>query len=576
MPSLLNTFSTLFTGIFHKLGDEAEGFRVFTKAEQAFFQVFGHLLSSHTLTLDQCPSAVTPIRQLVLNQASLFPTVFPDTVLRWKCLFKELRMQLIQRSSGNIFDPFFQWYTSQITTMKDTDPEEVHATLGKHLKREEQLLEAEAKAVLAEQSILNYMDLQSVLDDDVVAVDYVFFAPLHDQNPLLNAHCIIYQKEGKPVVTKLDFQSIRTHTTRLFYLLSNGAKSDEFFESELSMLAEALFPKCLIEIFAKERIKHVYLSADFDISKIPLDILPVSFGSHSKMPLYELLSVSFLSSMKQLIFFKRKVNSSNKMSFPTKSCCIIGSPNFNLTTPSSEQSMFEKLVSSFCNYLSISPPNGPVVEQLVNSQSEVDFVSFCLQSRGYDIIQLTENNATFNNVMSVQNPLLIHVSSHACGKTERAAFRGNFFSDLNYAVALAGFNTFSKKQFHILPSDCGPAQLPPLAIYSMKLHCTKLVFLSTCNSAAGESSILEAVNSLADAFITAGVETVIATLWSVSDESAATFAKYFYDKLVQPGIRPSEALAYAKTSFRNSVEKEWVCPAAFVCYGIDKPLTEFN
>ena len=551
---------------------------MFTYGEKAFFQVFGHLLSSHTLTLDQCPSAITQIRQLVLNQALLFPTLFPDITLRWKCLFKELRLQLIQRSPENIFGDFFHWYTSQVTTKTDTSLDDLLTALRQHLKKEEQILESEAKAVLTEQSTLSYKDLQSVLDDDMVAVDYVFFAPLQKKNKLLEAYCVICQAQEKPIVCSLDFNAIRTHSTRLFYLLSHELKSDEFLKAELLMLSNTLFPKCLLDIFATEKIKRVYISPDFDISKIPLDILPLSFDANGQKPLYEILSVSILSSMKQLIAYKRKAHTAgdDQNVLSTKSCCLVGKPNFDLTTVSTQESLYEKLLNSFCSYLNISPPSGPLVEPLHHSESEIDFISFRLQQCGFDIKQLMENDATFNNVISIDNPLLLHISSHASGETEHEAFRGNFFSDLKSAIILAGFNTFSKKQFHLLPKECGPAQLPLLAIYSMKLKRTKLVFISTCNSAAGESPINEAVNSLADAFITMGVETVIATLWTVSDESAATFTKYVYDKLVQPGVRPSQAIAYAKATFLldDKSNQDWICPAAFVCYGIDNPLVE--
>ena len=62
---------------------------VFKKGEQAFFQVLGHMLGSNTLSLDQCPATIAPMRQLVLSEASFLndDRLFADVVLRWKCLF---------------------------------------------------------------------------------------------------------------------------------------------------------------------------------------------------------------------------------------------------------------------------------------------------------------------------------------------------------------------------------------------------------------------------------------------------------------------------------------------------------
>ena len=106
----------------------------------------------------------------------------------------------------------------------------------------------------------------------------------------------------------------------------------------------------------------------------------------------------------------------------------------------------------------------------------------------------------------------------------------------------------------------------------MKLEGTKLVFLSACSSAAGKAPIQEAVDSLAEAFLTAGAETVIAALWPVADKTAADISKLFYENVTIPGTRPSEALPHAKKTIMEHNFDTWSSCAAFVCYGIDKPL----
>ena len=183
--------------------------------------------------------------------------------------------------------------------------------------------------------------------------------------------------------------------------------------------------------------------------------------------------------------------------------------------------------------------------------------------------------AILSNILSLNAPLLIHISSHAyIARGEmRSAFRGNFFGDLKCAaIALAGFNTFTKGSFSRLPAECGTAQLPPLAVLSMKLQGTKLVFLSTCNSASGLSPVQEAVNSLAEAFLTAGVETVIASLWPIADQVASEISKVFYNVLVTPGTILLKHLRTSKNISRNKMRKfYWSSYSAFACYGVDKP-----
>ena len=80
----------------------------------------------------------------------------------------------------------------------------------------------------------------------------------------------------------------------------------------------------------------------------------------------------------------------------------------------------------------------------------------------------------------------------------------------------------------------------------MNLNGTRLVFLSTCVSSYGLYSYSESVNSLAQAFQSAGAQTVIATLWQVVDDTAQHFAAYFYEEAFKSGVTPSQAVVRAK------------------------------
>ena len=546
--------------------------KVFMWGEQAFFQVLGHMLSSHTLKLDQCPATIAPIRQLVLSEVSILndQELFANVILRWKCLFRELRSQLISCNVSNGFGDFFQWYMSQQTsTVEDGETE---SALLKQLQDEEKLLQNSAKQTLQQMSETTYAVVQQNLSSNMIVVDYIFFVPLTECR-LLEAYCVIFRPGHNPVIHHLDYNAIHKQAaivTKLLSSTSNVAKAN----SELTILAQLLFPQALVEMLASETIDHLYISPDSDITLIPFDCLPVKLSLERVAPLFELVPVSIVSSLRKLV--RHNVRSAGGVS-ENVTCTIIGNPNFNLAKNTGESSGVGKLINYLCDYLSISSaPSGPILEQLVYSEEEVSCISQCLQLHGFNTQLLVGDTATLYNVLSLDAPLLIHVSSHAYAARGqlRSAFRGNFFADLNCAaIALAGFNTFSKGNFKQLPADCGTAQLPPLALLSMKLQGTKLVFLSTCNSASGISPIQEAVDSLAEAFLAAGVETVIASLWSISDQLAGEISKAFYTKLVIPGTRPSEALVYVKKHFKKQDEEfYWSTYAAFACYGVDEPL----
>ena len=432
----------------------------------------------------------------------------------------------------------------------------------------------------------SYKDLQNRLVDGALIIDYIFFAPLRE-NPLLDGYCVIIKKDGNPIVCELNYKAIRNQAAVVTQnLLSQFASvTQEKINSELSLLARVLFPRELLDVLASGKVSKLYISPDSDIAHIPFDSLPVNLsGSDIEIRLFEKFSISVLSSTRKLLSSNVETDSDKpeRDNVKEQMCTIIGNPNFDLCMPvaaaADSSSTIDKLINFICGYFSISPDQGgPTVEKLEHSKDEVDSITSHLQSQGLIVQSMTGDDATLHKVLSLESPLLIHVSTHAHSLTTGRsvqAYRGSFFDDLkSAAIVLAGFNTYSTKQIDRLPSDCGPALLPPLAIFSMKLKGTKLVFLSACSSAAGKAPIQEAVDSLAEAFLTAGAETVIAALWPVRDKSAADISKLFYKKVTVPGTRPSDALTHAKkTMEERNFTSHWSNCAAFVCYGIDKPL----
>lgn len=77
-----------------------------------------------------------------------------------------------------------------------------------------------------------------------------------------------------------------------------------------------------------------------------------------------------------------------------------------------------------------------------------------------------------------------------------------------------------------------------------------LVTLSACQSALGKLITGEGMVGLTRAFLYAGADTIVATLWNVNDEASAQFMAVFYG-LLKEGHSKSEALRRAKISLRQ-------------------------
>jgi len=79
----------------------------------------------------------------------------------------------------------------------------------------------------------------------------------------------------------------------------------------------------------------------------------------------------------------------------------------------------------------------------------------------------------------------------------------------------------------------------------IRLDGTKLVVLAACSTASGMVTEGEGIASIARPFLEAGAATVVATLWDVQDQSAASLFQQFH-RYVAGGLRPAVALSHAQ------------------------------
>jgi len=85
----------------------------------------------------------------------------------------------------------------------------------------------------------------------------------------------------------------------------------------------------------------------------------------------------------------------------------------------------------------------------------------------------------------------------------------------------------------VMAGQADGAQLSIPQIYDLKLEGVRLVTLSACQTALGERDPGSELTTLADAFSIAGSNSVVASLWSVSDESTKDLMVEFYGQLKQ-------------------------------------------
>ena len=114
-------------------------------------------------------------------------------------------------------------------------------------------------------------------------------------------------------------------------------------------------------------------------------------------------------------------------------------------------------------------------------------------------------------------------------------------------------------------------------IYQLKLARTRLVLLSGCRSALGVYTRGEALSGLVQAFLAAGVPTVIASLWDVDDDSSSDLMRAFHYQYRVKHQNFSESLRQAQCSLIHGADSRRQHPyywAAFLLAGngCDSPL----
>lgn len=104
-------------------------------------------------------------------------------------------------------------------------------------------------------------------------------------------------------------------------------------------------------------------------------------------------------------------------------------------------------------------------------------------------------------------------------------------------------------------------------IYNLTLD-SQLVVLSACSTALGKDVKGEGLVGMTRGFMCAGAARVIASLWKVDDDATAELMKLFYEKMLRQKQRPATALRGAQIEMWN--RKQWRAPyywASFVFCG---------
>ena len=128
---------------------------------------------------------------------------------------------------------------------------------------------------------------------------------------------------------------------------------------------------------------------------------------------------------------------------------------------------------------------------------------------------------------------------------------------------------------HLAKSTDEDGLLSAQEVRLLDLDGTQLVTLPACDSGQGFTSIGQGVYGLRRAFLIAGAETVVSSLWRIDDDATGDLMQRYYAKLLDP-LKPGDRLGSMIESMQElRAEPKWSHPyywAPFLVIGRDGPL----
>jgi CHAT domain-containing protein/uncharacterized protein HemY len=420
-------------------------------------------------------------------------------------------------------------------------PEEYQGLLKK-LEAEKETLEDEMSRRSAEfrteSQPISLDAIRALIPDDAALVEFVKFNPVNlksssNEKSSASPQYAVYilRRKGEIQWKDLgDAESIDKTIAAFRQAVRDPKRTDA------QTLSRAVDEKIMQPIRALSGdAAHLLISPDGELNLIPFEASVDEKGAYA----IEKYSFTYLTSGRDLLKMQTTRESKNKP-------LIIANPTFGessaavvQTTKTLGRGRKRASVTATRNLSDtyFSPLGGTMSEGLA------------IQTIFPDAAFLSAEQATETALKQVNAPLILHIATHGFfledESSENFAVRLNSTNQssnaplenenplLRSGLALAGANRRT--------DEADDGILTALEASGLNLWGTKLVVLSACDTGVGEVKNGEGVYGLRRAFVLAGAESTVMSLWSVSDYATRELMKNFYKNL-KSGMGRGESL----------------------------------
>lgn len=410
---------------------------------------------------------------------------------------------------------------------------------------------------------IRWKEVQNQLNPKEAAIELIRFR-YYDNNftdTIYYAALILKKDSRYPELVLLENGNELEEIHFLQYNIMIKDLSDEY-RSNFNLTSEEAISDLLKEMYQNfwakiqeklDGIKTVYISVDGVFNKINLNTF---INPATEKYLAEEMNIVLLTSTRDLVkkeFFAKDQSNAKKY------VALFGNPKFNLDTSEIEL-LIDKHGRRELYYASNSNNKlrgfgnetllrGLSYDELPSTQKEIEKMETLFANLGWEVTSKTGIEATEDEVKAVKNPRVLHISTH--GQFDKHSNKdSDIFRDtkifenplLKSKLIFSGGENTRRRIINneIFDNRIDDGYLTAYEVMNMNLDNTELVVLSACETGLGEIRNGEGVYGLQRAFMVAGAENLIMSLWKVPDLATQELMTEFYGKWLG-GIDKREA-----------------------------------
>jgi CHAT domain-containing protein/Flp pilus assembly protein TadD len=501
--------------------------------DHIFLQDYPHLHRGLNLALSRPddPMVIDKTIEWLANAKALPTKLRADSIARSQAI----NQQPTDRSNPKVADIDRQISKLALQLLELGNEPKLREQLNIELKtlQEEKRLLTRQEGKLAAQGVkertwIETSQVVSSLEKSEALVDILrlgIYQPLEEKPLRYHYVAWVITPTKKRVIDLGDADTIDQLAIKVRKLISQGeqriaaigeVKAEEEVKKELSALSDKLIRPLHTAIDSAEQW---IISPDGELWTIPWGALLIDEQRY----LIEAKKLFLLNSSADMT----QRNAVERSKLPTTPPVIYANPEFGELVQKENQG------PSFSNGLRLG-----AVPQLAGASLEAESaLKLFKKIYGDNVIAHTKSNATTENFLALKRPVALHIATH--GFFEPSLGYTEMSNDQFQKGQLGVLANFSDPLLRcgLLGAKCNQINgngvqgvITGLDVLSLDLRGCQMVILSACETGLGDNYVGEGVSGLRQAFHLAGARSVLASLWSISDNSTAILMDDFASK----------------------------------------------